>query len=110
MKVERHYEDFRIDDGNEKGGIISLSGSFLLDHENEIVNLINHEGKLAEQRNPDHKVSKIEKVDGGMVAQITDHNLTMHIGKSLVNAYKGEHEYKFSKGEKFVRVNWKRDS
>lgn len=109
MKIERHYEDFRNNDKIEQGGVISLSGSFLLDHENEIVNLINHEGRLAQERNPDHKVSKIEKVDGGVVARITDHNLALHIGKSLVSAYKGEHDYKFSKGEKFVRVNWRRD-
>lgn len=93
----------------EEGGVIKLSGKFLLDHGDEIINLIKHEGNLAEQKNPGHKVNKIEKVNGGIVAEITDHNLALHIGKALVHAYRGEHEYKFLKGEKFVEVHWKRD-
>lgn len=106
---DRHYEDFMEQKHIEEGGIIRISGKFLLDHEDEIVNLVKHEGRLAEQRNPQHKVSKIEKVDGGIVVEITDHNLAMHIGKALVHAYKGKHEYKFLKSEKFVEVDWKRD-
>ena len=49
------------------------------------------------------------KADGKIVAQTTDHNLAMKIGKALVHSYKGEHEYKFSKGEKFVEVIWARN-
>lgn len=109
MKVERHYEDFQKPKAIEQGGLIKLSGAFLLDHADELVNLIKHEGKLAEQRNPLHKVSKIDKVNGGVVVETTDHNLAMHIGKALVHAYKGEHKYKFSKDENFVEVDWKRD-
>lgn len=106
---ERHYEDFMEPKHIEEGGIIKISGKFLLDHEDEIINLVRHEGKLAEQKNPQHKVNKIEKVNGGIVAEITDHNLALHIGKALVHAYQGRHEYKFLKSEKFVEVIWKRD-
>ncbi|MCU0640566.1 MAG: hypothetical protein MUC35_00570 [Candidatus Margulisbacteria bacterium] len=109
MKIERHYEDFMKPGMIEEGGIIRLSGKFLLDHEDEVLNLIKHEGKLAEQRNPGHKVVKIEKADGGISAEISDHNLALHIGKALSHAYQGEHEYKFLKGEKFVEVKWRRD-
>lgn len=105
----RHVEDFMEPKHIEEGGILRISGKFLLDHEDEIVNLVKHEGKLAEERNPLHKVSKIEKVDGGIVAEITDHNLTLHIGKALVHAYQGEHTYKFLKAEKYVEVIWRRD-
>ncbi len=105
----RHAEAFREPKQIEEGGVINISGKFLLDHGDEIINLIKHEGRLAEQRNPLHKVSKIEKVDGGITAEITDHNLALHIGKALTHAFKGKHEYKFLKGEKFVEVVWKRD-
>ena len=106
----RHSEDFSKPKNKvEQGGIIKISGNFLLDHEDELVNLIKHEGQLAEQKNPDHKVVKIEKVNGGIVAEISDHNLALHIGKCLTHAYKGEHSYKFLKGEKFVEVDWRRD-
>jgi len=109
MKVERHYEDFQKPKKIEEGGIIRLTGKFLLDHEDEVLGLIRHEGALAEQKNPAHKVASIDKADGGITVQITDHNLTMHIGKALVHAYKGEHNYKFLEGERYVEVDWKRD-
>ena len=106
---DRHYEDFKDPEKIEQGGVVRLSGKFLLDHETEIVNLIKHEAKKATEKNPSHKLNKIEKANGGIVAEISDHNLTLHIGKKLVGSYKGEHSYKFSKGEKFVEVDWKRD-
>lgn len=105
----RHTEDFRKPIKIEQGGVIRLTGAFLLDHEEEIVNLIKHEAKLAAEKNPAHKLNKIEKANGGLVAELSDHNLTLHIGKKLVGSYKGEHSYKFSQGEKFVEVDWKRD-
>jgi len=105
----QHFEKFREHEQIEEGGIIKISGSFLLDHEEEIVNLVKHEGKLAEDKNPLHRVTKIEKANGGLVAEVSDHNLTLHIGKRLVHAYKGEHKYKFLKGEKFIEVDWRRD-
>ena len=109
MKIERHYEDFMEPKHLEEGGILRLSGNFLLDHEDEVVNLVKHEGKLAEKRDPKHKVSKIEKVDGGITVEISTHNLAMHIGKALEHAYKGKHTFKLLKGEKYVEVDWRRD-
>lgn len=109
QEYDRHFEDFRKANKIEQGGIIRLSGKFLLDHGDEVVNLINNEGKMAEERNPLHRVSKIEKKDGSIVAEVTDHNLTLHIGKQIYHAFKGKHDYKFLKGEKFVEVDWRRD-
>ncbi|MFH1826339.1 MAG: hypothetical protein ABH823_03510 [bacterium] len=105
----RHFEDFRQPKKVEQGGIIRLSGQFLLDHEEDILSLIKHQAKLAEERNPGQKVTSIKKAKGGIVVQTSDHNLTMHIGKALTKAYKGIHQYKFSKGERFVEVDWQRD-
>lgn len=105
----RHYESFRNPDKIEEGGIINLSGAFLLDHEEEIVNLVKHEGKLATERNSKARVSKIAKANGGLIIETTDHNLALRIGKAIHHAYKGDHQYKFLKDEKFVQVDWKRD-
>lgn len=106
-KVHR-YEQWRNPDA-ELGGVIRVSGKFLLDHEEDVLNLIKHEGKLAEERNPKARVTKIEKVDGGIVIEVSEHNLAMRIGKALTSAYKGEHHYNFREGEKFAEVTWKRD-
>ncbi len=107
-EILRHYEDFRASKYAEAGGILKISGSFLLDHEEEILSLIKKEGKLAEERNQT-KVTKIEKADDGIRVETSDHNLAMRIGKALNHAYKGEHAYKFREGEKFAEVTWRRD-
>jgi len=93
----------------ESGGVIRISGAFLLDHEEDILNLVKHQGSLSEQKNPTAKVTTIEKSDGTIVVTASDHNLVMKIGKALTHAYKGSHNYKFRDGDKFVEVDWKRD-
>ncbi|MFA6431214.1 MAG: hypothetical protein WCV91_02380 [Candidatus Margulisiibacteriota bacterium] len=109
QEYDRHFEDFRQPSKHEKGGIIKLSGAFLLDHEQEILNLIENENQKAIAENPEHKVIKVEKANSGIMVEVSEHSLAMHIGKSLSSAFKGKHEYKFRPGEKFVEVDWQRD-
>ena len=107
-KIHR-YEQWRNPDV-EEGGIIRISGKFLLDHETEIINLIKHEDKLAQERNPNHKVTKIEKEDDMLIVETSVHNLAERIGHALKRAYKGEFELKFRPGEKFVEIDWRREN
>ncbi|OGC11488.1 hypothetical protein A3K48_03135 [candidate division WOR-1 bacterium RIFOXYA12_FULL_52_29] len=107
--MERHYEDFMKPKKIEEGGLIKLSGSFLLDHEADLVNLINNEGKLASEHDAKSRLLSVEKKDGSIWAKTSTHNLALHIGKALSHAYKGKHEYKFLDGEKFVEVLWERN-
>lgn len=107
-KVHR-YEQSRNPDV-ELGGVIRISGAFILDHEEDILNLVKHQGRLAEQRNARHRITKIEKdKDGTLVVTTSEHNLAERIGRALHRAYKGEHRLKFREGEKFVEVDWRRD-
>ena len=105
----RSFAEFRKPKEIEEGGIIRISGDFLLDHEEDILNLIKHESRLINERNPKARLTKIDKKDGGILAQFSDHNLAMHVGKQLHRAYKGKHSYKFLKQEKFIEVDWRRD-
>jgi NMD protein affecting ribosome stability and mRNA decay len=102
------YEQWRNPD-IEEGGVVRISGAFLVDHENDILNLIKHEGKLATERNNNIRITKIEKTGNGILVETTSHNLAMRIGKALKSAYKGEFQFKFREGEKFVEADWKRD-
>lgn len=99
----RHFDDFRQPKKIEEGGLLRLSGAFIVDHEGELLNLIKNEAKNPEQ------ISKIEKIDGSIYVHVNNHSLANHLGKALVRAYKGEHSFKFLKGEKFVEVDWRRD-
>lgn len=109
QEYQRHFEDFRSNNGPEKGGIVKISGSFLLDHENDVMSLVRAEGLRASSENPEHKIIKTEKNGDEIIVSTSEHSLAMHIGKALLHAYKGEHTYRFRSGEKFVEVDWKRD-
>ena len=106
---DRHYEEFMAPKQIEGGGLVTLSGAFLKDHEDEILGLIKHESALSEESNPAHKVTSIEKKDDKIIVKTAMHGLAMHIGKSLMHAYKGDHKFTFSHDEKYVEVDWRRD-
>lgn len=105
----RHFEGFRNTHKIEEGGVLNISGNFIKDHSDEILNLIKNESAVFEKKNAAHKILDIKKSDNSIVVDFTEHHLAMHVGKALVHAYKGEHEYKFLPGEKYVEVDWKRD-
>jgi hypothetical protein len=89
--------------GAEEGGIIKISGKFLLDHEEEVLNLV-------KKQSTDNKlITDISKNSDTILVKTSDHNLAIRIGKALHSAYKGEHDFKFREGEKFAEVTWKRD-
>jgi hypothetical protein len=102
------YEQSRNPDA-EEGGVVKISGKFLLDHEEDVLNLVKKEGKLAEERNNNTRIVNIDKNDGIIVVQTSSHNLAQRIGKALHSAYKGDHQFKFREGEKFAEVVWRRD-
>lgn len=91
------------------GGIVTLSGDFLKQHENEIVSLITNENKSAMEVNPLQRIMDIEMRDTSLVIWTTNEKLAQRIGRAVHKAYSGEVEYKWSKGTKLARVNWQRD-
>lgn len=91
------------------GGIVTLTGKFLGEHEAEIVNLMHNENEEAMQLNPLERIMDIERADGSIVVLTTNEKLAQRIGRAVHKAYSGDVEYKWSKGNKLARVNWHRD-
>ena len=91
------------------GGIVTLSGGFLDQHEDEIVGLINHENEGAMSINPLERIMDTERRDSEITILTTNEKLAQRIGRAVHKAYGGEVEYKWSKGTKLARVNWHRD-
>ncbi|HTY12915.1 MAG TPA: hypothetical protein VMD02_01870 [Candidatus Omnitrophota bacterium] len=108
-ETDRDYTEFRQNTQKEAGGLVRIRGAFLKDHENDIVNLVKSESGRSAAHNPEHRVTDISKVDGGIDVTTSESSLAMHIGKSLNLAYKGEHKFTFSHDEKYIEVDWKRD-
>lgn len=91
-------------------GIVELAGDFLIEHKEDILNLINNTEKKANYIDPLGKVVKInmDEQNKKIIVTTTNENLAQRIGKNLEKAYKGSVEYSFSKEDRMVRVYWVR--
>jgi hypothetical protein len=91
-------------------GKVFLSGTFVGEHMDELLNIIKSEEKRAKENNPLDRLILVDKRNGGIYAETTSDALAMRIGHHLKGAYKGgQEEFKFRSGDKFVEVNWHRD-
>jgi len=90
-------------------GVVILSGSFISKHEEEILNLVNHENREAMEINPLERIMDIERDDANLVILTTNEKLAQKLGRAVNKAYSGSVEYKWSEDRKLVRVNWHRD-
>ena len=91
------------------GGVLTIAGRFVADHEQEIVNLVNNENTIAMKINPLERIMDIERSDDGMVVYTTNEKLAQKVGRALKKAYDGKVEYQWPEDGKLVRVNWRRD-
>ena len=97
----------RIND-DYPAGVISLSGGFLNDHKQEILNLIRYQEELEKAEHPENRVMKIEDTGAELIITTTDIHLPERIGKALRSAFHGELALQYDEDGYFVRVNWHR--
>uniref|UniRef100_A0A832GP70 ATPase n=1 Tax=Caldimicrobium thiodismutans TaxID=1653476 RepID=A0A832GP70_9BACT len=90
-------------------GYLYLSGKFWETHKEDIMKLIQNEYEKARGLNPLHQIINIYDEDEATVIETTTDHLAERFGRAIYRAYKGDLEFKWSKGEKFVRVYWNRD-
>jgi len=91
------------------GGVLRLSGSFIWDHKEEILNLIRNESGKALGVNPLERIMSMASADGEIEITTTNEKLAQKIGKALHKAYSGEISYKWGGDTKLARVNWYRE-
>ena len=101
--------DRKIEDRYAMGKVL-LSGSFIMEHMDELMNIIKSEERRAKENNPLDRLIFVEKRNGGIYAETTSDALAMRIGHHLKQAYKGgEENFKFRRGDKFVEIDWHKD-
>jgi NMD protein affecting ribosome stability and mRNA decay len=91
------------------GGVVHLSGKFVQDHKDDILNLIRNEGDRAMAINPLERIMDVEGNGTGYQVLTTNEKLAQRIGKALHKAYSGTVAYKWSEDNKLARVAWQRD-
>ena len=90
-------------------GYVTLSGSFLETHRDEIVNLVRNEAKKESGEHPLKRIMDMKDTDEGMLVTTTDSHLARSIGERIARAYEGELDYQYTEDD-MLRVVWKRDA
>jgi NMD protein affecting ribosome stability and mRNA decay len=97
----------RMADDNP-AGIVTLSGSYLLEHENDILNMIKRTEARSRTKNPLGRIMEIKQEGNLLTISTTEDKLAQKLGREVYKAHKGELHYSWSHDLHFVRVNWKR--
>lgn len=90
-------------------GYLYISGEFTHTHSEDIMKLIQNEVERARGINPLHQIINMYEENDTLVIETTTDHLAQRLGRALYKAYKGDLEFKWSKGSKLVRVYWRRD-
>ena len=87
---------------------MTLSGSFLEEHKEPILRLIDNEARRAKAEHPLERIMDIRTEDGKLIVRTTDLHLAKRLGDAVHSAYQGDLETKYSRDEYLVRVYWSR--
>jgi NMD protein affecting ribosome stability and mRNA decay len=97
-KIKDHYVE----------GYLTLSGDFLVEHQEEIIQLLQKEAGKVGHRSFDDRIILITPEEDRVVVETTTEKLAQHLGRTIYKAYKGDLSFKWSEPNKFVRVYWNR--
>lgn len=100
--------DLRLDKGQVEG-VVTLKGSFMREHKDDILNLIGRVERNGRSRNVAARIYEMTEDDGRFSIETTDEHLAERIGKEVEKAFKGDLEIKWQEKDRFVRVSWQRD-
>ncbi|MGQ9478234.1 MAG: BCAM0308 family protein [Candidatus Bipolaricaulia bacterium] len=91
------------------GGLVYLSGSYLLEKEEEIMNIVRNQEEQARAKRPLQRIMWVERRDEGLEIATTNQHLARRIGRAINSAHAGNLVIKQKAGENFVRVYWERE-
>jgi len=94
--------------GEHPAGVVTLSGDYLAQHKEEILNSLKQHEAKHRQKNPLGRIMEIKEEDGQIIITTTDDKLAQKIGRELFKAQKGELHYQWSHDLNMVRVEWMR--
>lgn len=98
----------RIKDSYE-GGRVLLEGSFIVEHKDEILNILRNTEEAEKKHRPLERIMSITEDKGYINVTTTYEHLARRIGEAVHRAYKGELKIQYPEGQKYVRILWRRD-
>jgi NMD protein affecting ribosome stability and mRNA decay len=97
----------RIQDKNP-AGILVLTGDYLLQHQEEICNLITKCETKSREKNPLGRIMELRQEGDNITISTTEDKLAQKIGRDIYKAHSGSLQYQWSRDQHFVRVSWSR--
>jgi hypothetical protein len=95
---------------NFPGGIVTLSGDYVLPHKMELMKLVKNEEDRARGFNPLERVMTVkENGHGSVIITTTNEKLAQRLGRAIKKAFHGDVKYHWSHDNKLVRVDWVRE-
>jgi NMD protein affecting ribosome stability and mRNA decay len=91
---------------NNPGGIVTLSGEYMHQHEVEILDLLKHKESYYRAKNPLGRIMEINQEGNVLTISTTEDKLAQKLGRDVYKAHKGALHYKWNHDESFVRVSW----
>ncbi len=98
----------RVADAYPAGELV-ISGAFVQDHKEEILNLAHNTETTEKAEHPLHRMMYVADRPGAITVTTTDLHLPRRIGEALHNAYEGELHIDYDTDGYFVRCRWHRE-
>ena len=89
-------------------GIVTLSGSYLWKHEEEIQRILKNEAHKALAKNPFERIIRRLRDGDKLVIETTEKKLAEHLGRVLHKAHRGKLDISWTGDPNTCRVNWER--
>lgn len=89
-------------------GVLTLRGSYLWKHENEIRRLLENEKDKMTARNPLERIVRMEREEDQLIVETTEKRLVEQLGRALQRAHRGEFDIQWSGCPEVCRVSWER--
>ena len=87
---------------------MTLSGSYLWKHEEEIQRILKNEEHKALAKNPFERIIRSHRDNDKLVIETTENKLAEHLGRVLHKAHQGELNISWSGDPDICRVSWER--
>lgn len=89
-------------------GFVNLRGEFFKAHRDEILKRVRHCEQSEKADHPLERIIDIEAKEAGTLITTTGTHLARRLGEAVNDAYKGELEFHYNRGENLLRVDWLR--
>ncbi|CAN7478516.1 MULTISPECIES: BCAM0308 family protein [Pseudomonas] len=90
-------------------GTLTLSGSFLQKHRDEIIHLMEHTEKAEKAEHALERIIKLSDSADDLIVTTTGIHLANRLSHALESAFKGKSDYRYGADQYGVSIHWTRD-